>query len=639
MLLVGGMNNDDTAEERWHELFESAHDGVFLLDAMDDGRFIVRRFNPAEERLTGLRSDQVVGRSIEEFLPSDVAETLVANYRRCIQTGHPISYTEEIALPARKRSFATTLVPLRNGRPRILGIARDITEQVEAERALRASEERFRQLAENISEVFWMIDVVHSKTLYVSPGYEAIWGRSIEGVMANPKGWVDAIHPADRERVLAALATKVVAGTYDETYRIVRPDGTERWIRDRAFPVRSEGAMGRIVGIAEDITQVRLSEERLHQAQKIEAIGRLASGVAHDFNNILAVILANCQFLVEDMPLNDPRRQDALDIGRAAERAVALTRQITAFSRKQVMAPRVIEVNSALGDLWKMIRRILGEDIHGELVLDPRVGNIYVDVAQLEQVFLNLVINARDAMPTGGTMTIETQNVELDSDYVATHLGAKVGSYAMFAVSDNGVGMDADVRARIFEPFFTTKEKGKGTGLGLSTVYGIVKQSGGYITVYSEPNVGSTFKVYLPRVDEPPDAPLPREASAARPATETVLVLEDEDMVRSAVLRILKSRGYRVIEARTPDEARRACEIHPGAIDLLLSDVVLPDVSGPDIAKDLVTIRPKLKVVFMSGFTDHAIVRQGLLEPGVHFIQKPFAPALLANKVRAALDG
>lgn len=630
------MRCDHGAEERWHELFESAHDGVFLLDAMNDGRFIVRRFNPAEERLTGLRSDQVVGRSIEEFLPRQVAAVLLANYRRCIEAGHPISYPEEIPFPARTRSFATTLVPLRNGHDRILGIARDVTDQVEAERALRASEERFRQLAENIREVFWMIDVVRFQTLYVSSSYETIWGRPVDSVMQSPTAWTEAIHPSDRDRVLAALAIKLLAGTYDETYRIVRPDGSERWIRDRAFPVPGDGATERIVGIAEDITQIRLSEQRLADAQKIEAIGRLASGVAHDFNNILAVILANCQFLMEDLPLNDPRRQDAQDICHAAERAVTLTRQITAFSRKQVMAPRVISVNTALDDLWKMIRRVIGEDIRVEFVLDPRVGNIYVDVAQLEQAFLNLVINARDAMPTGGRMTIETRNVELAGDDATTH-GVKAGSYAMIGVSDTGIGMDASVMARIFEPFFTTKEEGKGTGLGLSTTYGIVKQSGGCIRVYSEPNVGSTFKIHLPRVDEPVAAPEPREGHSGRPATETVLLLEDEDLVRSAVLRILKSRGYHVIEARTPDEARIACELHPNAIHLLLSDVVMPRVSGPDIAKRLVAIRPNLKVLFMSGFTDHPIVSHGLLEPGVHFIQKPFAPAELANKVRAIL--
>ncbi len=631
------MERDHEAEECWNELFERAHDGVFLLDREADGSFVVRRFNPAEERLTGLRDSEVAGRKIEELLPPEVAAVLGANYRKCIETGHPISYTEEIALPTGNRSFATTLVPLRNGRDRVLGIARDITDQVETERALRVSEERFRQLAENVREVFWMIDSSRSQTLYVSSGYEAIWGRPIETVMANPTAWTDAIHPADRDRVLAALATKLLAGTYDETYRIVRPDGSERWIRDRAFPVRS-GAPGRFVGIAEDITQLRLAEERLRETQKIEAIGRLASGVAHDFNNILAVILANCQFLMEDLPLSDPRRQDALNISQAAERAVALTRQITAFSRKQVLAPRVIAVNCALDNLWKMVRRIIGEDIRVELVLDPRVGNICVDVAQLEQVFLNLVINARDAMPAGGTMTIETGNVDLAGDDVTTHPGAKAGRYAMIAVTDTGVGMDPKVMARIFEPFFTTKEPGMGTGLGLSTAHGIVQQSGGYIWAYSEPGVGSTFKVYLPRVDESADAPVPREEHAWRPATETVLLLEDDDLVRSAVLRILTSRGYQVLEARTPDEARFVCETHPNEIHMLLSDVVMPGTSGPDIAQQLVAIRPSLRVLFMSGFTDHAIVCRGLLDPGVHFIQKPFAPAALANKLRAILD-
>ncbi|MGZ7081438.1 MAG: ATP-binding protein, partial [Thermoanaerobaculia bacterium] len=331
-------------------------------------------------------------------------------------------------------------------------------------------------------------------------------------------------------------------------------------------------------------------------------------------------------------------RPDAEDIAAAAERAVTLTRQLTAFSRKQVLEPKVVNLNSAIADVWKMIRRVIGEDVKVSTVFDPAVGNAFVDVTQISQVLMNLVLNARDALPNGGTLTLETRNVELDEEYVATHAGAKPGRYVLLSVSDDGLGMDAQVKSRCFEPFFTTKERGRGTGLGLSTVYGIVKQSGGYICVDSEPGRGSCFKVYLPRVDAEvePSTARPEEANL-RSRGERILLVEDDAMVRAAVDRVLKKHGYAVDVADSPGQAIQRFQDQPHAYDLVLTDVILPLANGREVADALLQLNPRLKVLFMSGFSDHAIVQQGVLDPGVNFIQKPFTPVALARKLRAVL--
>jgi two-component system cell cycle sensor histidine kinase/response regulator CckA len=384
---------------------------------------------------------------------------------------------------------------------------------------------------------------------------------------------------------------------------------------------------------------LRRSEEQLRQAQKMEAIGRLAGGVAHDFNNVLSVIMGYGDLLLGDLKVTDPMRESVEEIRNAATRAAGLTRQLLLFSRQQVMEPKVIDLREILAGMDKMLRRILGEDVELISRLSGAAGKIKVDPSHIEQVILNLVVNARDAMPTGGKLTIEAENVDLDEDFTVGQLPTKTGPHVMLAVTDTGTGIDRETQARIFEPFFTTKERGKGTGLGLSTVFGIVQQAGGNVWVDSEPGKGTTFKVYLPRVDAEVDVPRPQVAPATLRGTETVLVVEDEEHVRTIVLNILRRQGYQVIAAPHGEEAVLVCQRHPEPIHLLLTDVVMPRISGPELAKRLAVTRPAMKVLCMSGYTDDSIVRHGVVETGVAFIQKPISPASLAQKVREVLDG
>jgi NO-binding membrane sensor protein with MHYT domain/nitrogen-specific signal transduction histidine kinase/CheY-like chemotaxis protein len=395
-----------------------------------------------------------------------------------------------------------------------------------------------------------------------------------------------------------------------------------------------------LLGSAADLWVRRRDEtsERRQQSQRLEAIGQLAGGIAHDFNNLLTAILGNVAFVLEATPKDDPRYEDVLEIERAATRAAELTRQLLAFGRKQILRPTTLDLNSVLAYIMRMLNRLVGEHIEIALRPAPLLGLVRADMAQLEQVIVNLVVNARDAMPDGGKLTIETRNVTLGAEFTRQH-GIAPGAYVLMAFTDTGVGMDPGTQARIFEPFFTTKPRGRGTGLGLATVYGIIKQSGGTLSVYSEPNRGSTFKLYLPQVSEEAreagEVPVPL---AAVEGSGTVLLVEDEEIVRSLAARVLRTSGYRVLVAANPAEAERAGTEHPGAIDLLLTDVIMPGTTGPKLAAELVALRPEMRVLYMSGFTENAIVHHGVLAPETQFIHKPFTPAALAAKVREVLE-
>ena len=388
-----------------------------------------------------------------------------------------------------------------------------------------------------------------------------------------------------------------------------------------------------------DVTEQRRLQQQLVQSQKMEAVGRLAGGIAHDFNNLLTVITSYSDLLLQDLGGEDPKREDVEQVRKAAEGAAALTRQLLAFSRQQVLAPRVVSLSVVVQGVEKMLRRVIGEDVDLVTALDLNVGSVKADVGQLEQVLMNLAVNARDAMPTGGKLTIETANVEHDPDSAREREAAPVRRCVMLAVSDTGIGMDEATKARIFEPFFTTKEPGKGTGLGLATVYGIVQQSGGFIWVYSEPGHGTTFKIYLPQVE----APLEGRAVGAAPGdlprgTETILLVEDAAAVRAVTRQVLERQGYTVLEAAHGAAALQTAAGHPGPIHLLLTDVVMPVLSGRQLADQLARLRPDAKVLYASGYTDDAVVRHGVLEAGISYLQKPFTADSLARKVREVLD-
>lgn len=383
---------------------------------------------------------------------------------------------------------------------------------------------------------------------------------------------------------------------------------------------------------------LRKTEEQLRHAQKMDAVGRLAGGVSHDFNNMLSVILSYAGLILSDLKADDPLRGDIQEIKKAGERAAELTRQLLTFSRQQVVLPKVVDLNQIIAGMEKMLGRLLGADVELTLLLATRLGKVKADPGQIEQVIMNLAVNARDAMPGGGKLTIQTNNTELDADYAAQHLGVTAGRYAMIAISDTGAGMDRETQTRIFEPFFTTKEKGKGTGLGLSIVFGIVKQSGGHVWVYSEPGKGTTFKLYLPRTDAVEETGSVRPpASGGGRGSETILLVEDDDQVRAVARGILRRHGYTVLEAPGAGEALLVAEQYGAKIDLVVTDVVMPRMDGPHLIERLRTSRPQLKVLFMSGYTDEAIIQHGILDSGVAFLQKPITPETLGLKVREAL--
>ncbi|HKV70474.1 MAG TPA: PAS domain S-box protein [Gemmatimonadales bacterium] len=418
-----------------------------------------------------------------------------------------------------------------------------------------------------------------------------------------------------------------------------RKDGTlyedAMWV----FPVTdAQGQVVRLLALKEDVTKKRSLEAQLRQAQRMESIGRLAGGVAHDFNNVLTAIFGYTELLSETLPPGSSQREDLEEIRKAAQRASGLTRQLLAFSRQQVLQPVVAETNDLVESLEKMLRRIVSEDIKLTLTLNRTTGNILVDPGQFDQVLMNLVVNARDAMPKGGSLMIETANADLDEQYVMEHQVVTPGRYVLISVSDTGSGIPPEVRSRIFEPFFTTKEIGKGTGLGLSTVYGIVKQSGGYVWVYSEVGKGTTFKIYLPRVD----APAVTGEFAVEPqdlrGTETVLLAEDDETLRALTTSVLRKLGYTVLAAGTPQDAQALARRREGTIHLLLTDVVMPGSSGRDLARELAKSRPGTKVLFISGYTGEAMIQHGLTEPGLNYLQKPYTPSVLAAKVREVLS-
>ena len=504
--------------------------------------------------------------------------------------------------------------------------------------ALRTAEERMRFALEAAGVGIWDLDFT-TGVLQWSAILESQYGLQPGTFGGTFEAFVERVHPQDRNAVIETMKAHRSGADFSMQHRTLWPDGTVRWLSGAGrIQVDAHGEPLRGVGISMDVTERHTLEAQFQQAQKMEAIGRLAGGVAHDFNNLLTAILGYCELLLVDLDPDDPRQADIAHIQKAGESAAGLTRQLLAFSRKQIIEPTLLDLNVIVADIRAMLGRLIGEDVTVVLALGPALAPVTADRGQVEQIILNLAVNARDAMPDGGTLTIQTANVELDDHYAKTHLAVKPGPYVVLTVNDTGTGMTPEVQARLFEPFFTTKELGKGTGLGLATVHGIVARSGGSINVYSEVGRGSSFKVYFPRADAA-ERVVAGPPPAARPfvGTVTVLVVEDEEGLRELARRLLQRQGYAVLVAANAAEARRLFEQH-ASIDVLLTDVVMPGTSGPELTRQLVEQRPELKVIYMSGYTEEAIVHHGVIDPGIAFLHKPFTSEILGRKIREVLD-
>ena len=514
-------------------------------------------------------------------------------------------------------------------------------DKLRAEAALEESEEHTRFALQAARVGVWELDLKTGAARW-SERHEALHGLAPRAFAGTFAAFLDLVHTDDRRDVVSAIEEATNRRTESNvTYRTLWADGTLHWINAVGKTFYDEqGTPIRAAGIGLDVSERHQLEEQNRQSQKVEAIGQLAGGIAHDFNNLLTAIQGYCDMLLQDVGPDSDHYQDLTEIRRASERASSLTRQLLAFSRRQILDLRVLDLRDTVQGMRSMLQRLIGENIDVALTLTKESARVKADAGQIEQVILNLALNARDAMPKGGSLLIEVTNVALDDAYARRHIAVKAGPFVMLSVSDTGTGMDSETQTHIFEPFFTTKPSGKGTGLGLSTVYGIVKQSKGNIWVYSEPGRGTTFKVYLPRVDEAEASSLP--AGEARPdaaltGSETVLVVEDEPGVRELVRKVLERGGYRVILASTPTEALDVVKRTADRIDLLMTDVVLPEKSGRVLAGEISILRPTLRVLYMSGYTDNAIVHHGVLDPGTPFLQKPFKPDVLLRKVRSVL--
>ncbi len=613
-------------------IFHSAPAMIWYKDT--ENRIL--RANKAAAESVGLTIEQVEGKSNYELFPGEAA-TYHRDDLEVIRAGTPklgITYL----MPGR-RCLRADKIPYRDHAGNIIGVIvfeTDITEQQRAEDAMRRSEANYRSLVEGAPYGIYRVQP-DGKLLDVNPALVEMLGYGSKEELLAIDMERDIYRDAEERGRLAEHYPDRLEGV-EVAWK--RKDGAPIAVRLSGRPVY--GPEGEIIcheRIAENVTERRALELQLRQAQKMEAVGRLAGGVAHDFNNLLMVIKGHTELLLERVPKEDSFGRKVEQIQRAADRAAALTRQLLAFSRMQVLQPKVIDLNGVVAEMGKMLPRVIGEDIELSMRTDPQLARVKADPAQMEQVILNLAVNARDAMPKGGKLVIETSNAELDEAYARRHPPLVAGRYTLLAVSDTGMGMDAETQAHIFEPFFTTKEKGKGTGLGLATVYGVVKQSGGYIWVYSEIGHGTTFKIYLPRVDEAADPARPATSAAQAPAgTETILLAEDERDVREIAREFLDLSGYAVLEAKDGAEALDIAARHDGPIHLLVTDMVMPGMGGRELAARLAALRPGLKVVYMSGYTEYTSPHAGETDHKGVLLTKPFTRTTLSRTVRETLE-
>jgi two-component system cell cycle sensor histidine kinase/response regulator CckA len=622
-----------TSESRYRTLFDYAPDGIVIADAK--GVYLDANARICE--MLGYRRDELIGMDASHIVTKAELAHIEPALRTIVDTA---DYQRDWQFRRKNGSvFVAEVIATVMPDGNLLAMIHDVTDRDAAAAAVRSAEQRMRFALEAAGIGIWDMDIA-SGVLTWSDLFASHHGLQHDVTTGTLDDLLERVHPQDRATLVDAMRLVHNPGTdFALQYRACWPDGTIRYLNGAGrIMLGNNGEPVRGVGISLDVTARHVLEAQLQQAQKMEAVGQLAGGVAHDFNNLLTVVLGFSRLVRENLHEGDPGIADIEEVIQAGVRATALTKQLLAFSRKEVMQPVAVDLNALIGNTHTMLRRLIGEDIEVTLALDAELAPIYADPGQLDQVLINLAVNARDAMPSGGRLTIETANVNLDASFGSKHGPVEAGPYVMLAVSDSGIGMTEEVRARLFEPFFTTKERGRGTGLGLSTVFGIVKQSGGYLYVYSEPGQGATFKIYFPRLAGGGQKATPQTEAAVRPGSETVLLVEDEEAVRLLVRLILQNMGYRVLVASNPREAEEVFANSGQEVDALITDVIMPGGSGPALFEDLFRAKPDLRVLYMSGYTDDAMFRRGRLGQGVTFLQKPFAAEALLRTLRDVLD-
>jgi PAS domain S-box-containing protein len=606
---------------------------------------VITSWNAAAERIFGYTKAEMVGQPIFRLIPPeyhDAERALLAQIGR--GEAVEVSDAERVTKYGRRIHISISVSPIRDPQGRVVGassIKRDVTERKQAAATLRESQERLRLALKAARMGTWRWDLA-TRALSWDEELGSLYDLGPDEQITRYEQFIERVHQDDRASVESSVEQALQgAGGLDHEFRIVLPDGRIRWVADQGHVVRDQtGKLLYMTGVCIDVTDRKHVDERLRQAQRMESVGQLAGGIAHEANNMMSVVLGCADYVLQRSDLAEPVRQDVEQIWKAAKRTAGVTQQLLAFSRRQVLQPQVLDLNTTVRGLEPILTRTLGESSGLRMHLSPTLGRVRADPGQLEQVLINLTLNARDAMPDGGRLTIETMNVALDQRYVAAKPVETLvpGEYAALIVTDTGHGMDRQTLGRIFEPFFTTKDVGQGTGLGLSTAYGIVKQSGGFIWAYSEPGLGTTFKLYLPlvagfdEVSDDPGLPLP-----ALP-DEVVLIAEDEPMVRGIMARTLRDNGYGVLEAADGTEALELLEARGGQVNLIIADVVMPGLGARDMAARLAERWPRVPVLFTSGYTGLDVVRRGLLEEGREFIQKPLAPETLIRRVRQMVD-
>jgi PAS domain S-box-containing protein len=627
------------AEQKYRHIFEEAILGIF--QSTPEGRLL--SVNPAMARMCGYESPGLMIASVVDIRSQFYADPSRRDEIERLLQQHKL--VEHFEIQVHRKDGAKIWLSVNARAVRIggrithyEGTLEEITDRKLLQEQLVEAEQKYRSIVDNANFGVFQ-STPDGRYLTVNPALATMLGySSIEDLYASLTSIPDQLYvDPERRQEFKRLLEEHGAVQHFEL-QAYRKDRSKMWIAANVRAVRQNGVITHYEGINEDITQYKLLQDQFRQAQKMEAVGRLAGGIAHDFNNSLAVITGYSDLLQLHLSPGDPLRAYAEEVGKAGRRAASLTRQLLGFSRKQVIHPVVLDLNTVIGEMEQMIRRLIGDDIQVAFKREPQLGRVKFDPGQLEQILMNLAVNARDAMPTGGKLWLETSNVEVDNAYALQNPYAKPGRYVMLSVSDSGCGIDSETQRHIFEPFFTTKSPGKGTGLGLSTVYGIVKQNGGTVNVYSEVGKGSTFRIKFPLTQEGSEESEPAQPAKERlTGSESILLVEDEEALRALAHTCLVSRGYRVLEAESPAEARRVIAERPTHIDLLLTDVIMPGASGPELAKLLREINPQLKVLFMSGYSGDLLAQHGVLEPGILLLEKPFSMDSLLATVREAI--